>query len=708
MTVPNTVPISGPYTASGSNRTWEYDFKVYELEHLELFITHLDATTEIVDDNFTATGLGVPEGGEITYPVSPLDPLPAGTTVVVRRIVPYEQPIPIGNQGAFFPATHERAFDLLGMQIQQLDAALNVAILSAIGVINSDDIPEGSTNLFETPADRTRNRRMTPLHRPPISIVAGSAGATQRYLLLSKTNRRGLPQALAIDEVNRHIYMLMGDPNEIGRFDLDGPLQQAAEEATLTTTLIAHQSLAVENLVDGTSKLWTGSDDPGYAIRFSFVDGAEPDETEKYRLFEDDSYASCSYVVSSDGRFLVGVQPSQVPDVWQPNLVRVWSLPDLIAAGAGDHRETYLYQWQPAADQFPNTPEIYPIQSLACDGAYVYLLSGYAYTAYPPKIYAYNISTGEIASRGDDLEVGQADAALVSDGLTSEPEGLVIVKLEHTGQDALALLLSQGSVAGQRSNRVYILGRDRKESADVSWQRLNAELPLTITSLHRAFYRSIMDDLWAHDIMNKLALLYFTANVSAAAAHINWVWPGKYTLSPQNSPTFAAWVGYEGNGTDAYLDTGVPPLSLPNYQRDNSHLGVHVIGNGTSTMAGQAGANTINLHPRTPGNNFSSRYHAAVTNNISNSDGSGWFLLNRPVEASYDKYRNNSSLGNAADAANFLATTGNFVFLRHDTNYAAAGSQQLAVAHLGLALDTDRRDALYAIITRWMAEAAGF
>lgn len=126
MTVNGNLPISGPHIADGSNRQWEYSFRCDDVTHFYLEITPPgdDAEPYYIDTGFTVTQLGNDAGGMITYPIAPIDPLPENTFVRVFRNVPYTQPTRIGNQGRFYPQTHEDTFDLLEMQIQQLAAGV--------------------------------------------------------------------------------------------------------------------------------------------------------------------------------------------------------------------------------------------------------------------------------------------------------------------------------------------------------------------------------------------------------------------------------------------------------------------------------------------------------------------------------------------------------------------------------------------------------
>jgi len=136
MTVTATTPVSGPHIADGVNRDWQFSFKVDNVAHMALRITDADGENEqIILSGFTIADnyINNNAGGFVHYPVSPVDAIAVGMIVYPYRIVPYEQPTRIGNQGGFFPATHERAFDFLEMQIQQVKEITDRAVLAPVG-----------------------------------------------------------------------------------------------------------------------------------------------------------------------------------------------------------------------------------------------------------------------------------------------------------------------------------------------------------------------------------------------------------------------------------------------------------------------------------------------------------------------------------------------------------------------------------------------
>lgn len=127
MTVPFSTGRSTTWTADGTNRNWDFPFKILASGHVYLEIQDLAGTVSDITTGFTVVGVNSEDGGTITYPVAPTAALPAGYKVTAVRSLPLEQPYRIGNQGGFHAETHERALDMLEMQIQQLarDGASN-------------------------------------------------------------------------------------------------------------------------------------------------------------------------------------------------------------------------------------------------------------------------------------------------------------------------------------------------------------------------------------------------------------------------------------------------------------------------------------------------------------------------------------------------------------------------------------------------------
>jgi hypothetical protein len=153
MTVNTTIPRSGPYTADGVNRLWAWNWKITEATHLTFLVTDADGSNPVEYSTGyefpTPSQIGADSGGTARFPIAPVDPITAGKKVWLLRSVPYAQSTAIGNQGGFTPETHEKAFDKLGMQIQQLNEKLLRAVIAEPGT-NPADL---QADLFAAAAD---------------------------------------------------------------------------------------------------------------------------------------------------------------------------------------------------------------------------------------------------------------------------------------------------------------------------------------------------------------------------------------------------------------------------------------------------------------------------------------------------------------------------------------------------------------------------
>ncbi|MGA2401440.1 MAG: hypothetical protein ABSG91_07010 [Syntrophobacteraceae bacterium] len=128
------------YLGNGLTTVFPYSFPVQQAGQMVVSITNSTVsppvTTVLSTSQYSVSGIGGASGGNVTYPVSG-SPLPAGWSITIQRIVPYQQNTSLANQGAFYPAVVEAALDNLTMQVQQIAAAI---FLLAGGIAT----PEGS------------------------------------------------------------------------------------------------------------------------------------------------------------------------------------------------------------------------------------------------------------------------------------------------------------------------------------------------------------------------------------------------------------------------------------------------------------------------------------------------------------------------------------------------------------------------------------
>lgn len=132
MTVNSKSPVTGPLVADGVNNAWAFDFKVREVSHMHLKVSDADGSNEeLITSGITiaAEYLNNDSGGYAVYS----GVIAAGRIVYAVRAVPYVQQMRIGNQGQFWPQTHEDALDYLAMQIQQLVEMIGRAPMMPVG-----------------------------------------------------------------------------------------------------------------------------------------------------------------------------------------------------------------------------------------------------------------------------------------------------------------------------------------------------------------------------------------------------------------------------------------------------------------------------------------------------------------------------------------------------------------------------------------------
>lgn len=127
------------YPGNGATTVFPFNFIILQASHLVVYIqnTAVQGSSPITlsPTQYSVTGIGNINGGTVIYPASG-SPLAAGWTITIQRIVPYQQPTSLSNQGAFYPQVVEESLDLLTMQNQQLAAQIagETAVIYPVGI----------------------------------------------------------------------------------------------------------------------------------------------------------------------------------------------------------------------------------------------------------------------------------------------------------------------------------------------------------------------------------------------------------------------------------------------------------------------------------------------------------------------------------------------------------------------------------------------
>jgi hypothetical protein len=125
MTVSSETNKSGPYFGNGVTKLFDYEFKIVDKTHIEVVRTEGGVETVlVVDVDYTVSGVGDDEGGQITVVVAPT----AQQSITLLRDVPFVQDIDLENQGAYYAETVEKGFDLALMRDQELSEKLDRSI----------------------------------------------------------------------------------------------------------------------------------------------------------------------------------------------------------------------------------------------------------------------------------------------------------------------------------------------------------------------------------------------------------------------------------------------------------------------------------------------------------------------------------------------------------------------------------------------------
>jgi hypothetical protein len=314
--------------------------------------------------------------------------------------------------------------------------------------------------------------RGVPPVPPSTSLLRDARGSLSRATFVL-TKVEGL-QSFTVDEVGAKVYAMhltgsgATEVSYVSQYAMSpGSAALAAAGTSNGSAQLGHQGLSLEYRNNGTVKLWgavryEATNFPNghrQAIRFDYNgDAADIANVQAYTLFGAEfSYTGNASLptVSYDQRFLVAIGRKGSRDFY----VRVFDLATLVAGGAGDYSTRYLYEWNIDTDILTDDAggAFTPVQSIACDGEMVYVLSGNSSTN-GKRIHAYTID-GVRVQRQDNCSVGLTQAQADGAGTFYEPECLAVYRPDSS-HPTLALLIVSGN-SGARVNRVWAMGHNR-------------------------------------------------------------------------------------------------------------------------------------------------------------------------------------------------------------------------------------------------------
>lgn len=119
------------YEGNGVTRIFPVPFPVYRSEHVRMYRRDNGGNVVQVTADYYIQGAGG-DAVTVTYPVAG-SPMSAGEILTICRRVPLVQSTDLENGGAFDAEVIERQFDLVVMQIQQVNEDLGRALTVSIG-----------------------------------------------------------------------------------------------------------------------------------------------------------------------------------------------------------------------------------------------------------------------------------------------------------------------------------------------------------------------------------------------------------------------------------------------------------------------------------------------------------------------------------------------------------------------------------------------
>lgn len=86
-------------------------------------VTYTDPSgnvTVLANSQYTISGVGNATGGAVTFTLANNTPIAVGSTLLIKRTVPYTQTYSIENQSGFYPAVVDSALDTIVLELQQV------------------------------------------------------------------------------------------------------------------------------------------------------------------------------------------------------------------------------------------------------------------------------------------------------------------------------------------------------------------------------------------------------------------------------------------------------------------------------------------------------------------------------------------------------------------------------------------------------------
>ncbi|MFC3111225.1 hypothetical protein ACFQAT_05795 [Undibacterium arcticum] len=257
----------------------------------------------------------------------------------------------------------------------------------------------------------------------------------------------GIPQDFAFDDSGSWVFVQSLRKNGDDETSLVTRIRLTARgsetvDATLPFHVLGHQGISIEHRTNGPVWLWGskgGKDGGREAIRFMYKPNQSISDVESYTLF-DQRFMSKNVTMPKVcyGNQTLVVRGRTAP---REQYIRIFNLEQLKRGGPGDYSNQFVAEW-PLPEALLSDGN--PVQGIACDDKYVYILAGRSEIDQPKKIYVMTLN-GQVVRKNINVTIGRNIALFDGKGKFYEPEGISVRQLPRSDQTSAYIGVLSGT-----------------------------------------------------------------------------------------------------------------------------------------------------------------------------------------------------------------------------------------------------------------------
>lgn len=467
------------YVASSGQTVFQYTFQTLAASDITVIVNGI---TKSLGADYAVSNVGVAGGGNITLTSG----ASTGHVVSIYLSMPIDRTTQYQNAGDFLASDVNGDMDKAYVALNQVETQIDRSIkLQDQDPSVNLDLPlkgfrsnkylafggDGNVVAIDGPTPSTIYQGNDPIPgHHSFSVLNAPQASLERFNLTKQgPGAANVVQGFAQDPYTNELFTMYitGDPDNlvINQFEADGKRAQTAQRFTPSaSSTLGHQELDISWDKSGERWFWTGENErvtnqARFIKRFQVSNGTGTDlvvsNEQTYQVWTDaettgGETGSSTTCISLDGRYLVTEYNDTTTDI---QTVKIFNAHDLMdgggsTTGSADYSTAQVFKWTFSLDD-----SVYPLQSMACDGAYVYVFTGNIAVGPSLKVLVFTMS-GTLVQEFDDFVIGKTEA-LADPGSYYEIEGAGWIY--HGGQPFLSVSIASGE-PGARKNRIWAMG----------------------------------------------------------------------------------------------------------------------------------------------------------------------------------------------------------------------------------------------------------